>query len=93
MTLKAGSHYYLGHHMPNGPDGIEIRVYDDGRGYYVSTVYDPAGSVPPDMGPFATSWDAACAGCERHFVEFDPHGRRDRERYYEDETPSLAYSF
>ncbi|WSH77129.1 hypothetical protein U8Q02_42260 (plasmid) [Rhizobium leguminosarum] len=94
MTRKAGSHLYLGHHWPDGQDGVEIRVYgDDARGYYVSTVYDPAGSFPPDAGPFPTSWDAACAGADRHFVEFDPYGRTDRERIFIDDAPSLAYSF
>lgn len=94
MIRKAGSHHYVGHHWPDGPAGLEIRVYgDDRRGYYVSTVYDPLGTTPPDMGPFHTSWDAACAGAERHFREFDPYARHNRERMFVDDAPPLAYSF
>lgn len=90
MTLKAGSHLYLGHHWPDGRDGIEIRVYADLRGYYASTVYDPAGSYPPDIGPFPTSFEAASAGAARHFVEFDPPGPAWLGRAVAHETPSVA---
>jgi hypothetical protein len=74
MSKKSNSHHYLGHHMPDGPDGIEIRIWDDARGYYASTIYNPAGGIPADIGPFPTSYHAAIAGCERHGIEFDGRG-------------------
>lgn len=94
MTRKAGSHLYLGHHWPDGRDGVEIRVYgDDPRGYHVSTVYDPAGSYPPDLGPFDTSWEAASAGAARHFVEFDPDRPQRRRRLLVEDASSMEFSF
>lgn len=74
MTKKANSFHHLGHHMPLGPAGLEIRVYEDPRGYYASTIYNPNGRCPADIGPFDTSLQAVTAGFDRHGLEFE--GRR-----------------
>lgn len=71
MRKKSNSYHHLGHHMPLGPQGVEIRVYDDDRGYYASTIFNPNGACPADIGPFETSRQAATAGFERHGLEFD----------------------
>lgn len=90
MTKKANSHHHIGHHMPLGPAGIEIRIHEDERGYYASTIYNPGGACPADIGPFETSRQAAIAGFERHGLEFDGGSAIvSIRRAYFDVAPSL----
>lgn len=92
MLKKERSHHFLGHHWPDGTDGVEIRVWDDARGYYASTIYNPNGTIPADIGPFPTSFDAIVAGCERHGLEFG--GSRPGipfvRRLYVEDAPALG---
>jgi hypothetical protein len=74
MSKNTKSYHYLGHHLPQGPHGVEIKIYEDARGYYASTIFNPNGSIPADIGPFATSYQAAVAGFERHGIEFEGRG-------------------
>jgi len=74
MSKKPNSHQYIGHHMPEGPSGIEIRIWEDYRGYYASTIYSPRGRIPADIGPFGTSREALGAGLERHGLDFESCG-------------------
>lgn len=74
MSKKPNSHQYIGHHMPEGRDGVEIRIWEDAHGYYASTIYNPNGRIPADIGPFDTSRAAITAGLERHGIEFEGRG-------------------
>jgi hypothetical protein len=76
--------------MPEGPDGIEIRVYDDAHGYYASTIFNPGGRIPADIGPYQTSYEAVVAGCDRHGVDFDGHGATiPTRRVFIEDVPSI----
>jgi hypothetical protein len=93
MSKKPNSHHHIGHHMPEGRDGIEIRIWEDDRGYYASTIYNPRGRIPADIGPFDTSLQAIVAGFERHGLEYEGRGNvvPFRRAFIED-VPSIDMS-
>ena len=91
---KSGEYHYLGHHMPNGRDGVEIRIHEDEWGYYASTIFNPQGPCPADLGPFDTSFKAMAACCARHGVEFvgnDNLGEYRRRRVQDERTSAMAW--